>query len=380
MPDAGCQPSLSAKRPEVEFIDFAALDGLVPPPREFVIEPWLPRGHVTLLGGVGGVGKTLLAQQAATAAAVQLEWLGKVPKPGASIGLFCEDDTNELWRRQVDICAALDVPLSRVARRIRFEGRAGKANTLTWNLDGVGVQDSPVLVALREYLNDLELSQSINLVVLDNAAQMFPSGDGGESDRGRVTAFLNHLTGLAIEFNCAVLLLVHPAKAEGSEYSGSTAWENAVRSRLFLFRESPDDPNSRVILSRSKANYASRGDQTAFVWERGAFSRTDGRRSALDEARADSRVQLARGAVLDALAWFATRRLGSSHKRQASNFLPRLMKQHGRGRDFSVAEIAEALNTLIADQGVEVDAFLWRDGNRNSVKGIRVTETQADGV
>ena len=128
-------------------------------------------------------------------------------------------------------------------------------------------------------------------------------------------------------------------------------------------------------MSRRKANFAARGDDTAFIWQDGAFIRADGRLSPADQEQAECRLQLARIAVLDAIAWLEHRKMGASHKRQAGNYLPRLMGNHGLRGDFSLAESAEALNTLIGDQSVEVDALLWRDASRNYVKGIRVAIT-----
>lgn len=362
-------------RLDFEFVDFHALAGKTPPPREWVIEPWLPRKTVTLLAGGGGVGKSLLAQQLCTSIAGNIDWLGQ-SKRGAVIGLFCEDDHDELWRRQADICRSMDADMDGLSRWLKLDGRAGRFNTLTYFGDHGVIEDSPLLISLRTMLEDYEL-EGLQLLVLDNVAQMFNGGsDGAESDRGKVTAFVNHLTGLAINHNMAVLLLAHPAKAEGSEFSGSTAWENAVRSRLFLRRES-DDPNSRVILSRRKANYASRGGDVPFVWVEGAFRRTDGKKSMTDMLQELSRKDQVEDAVLAALDWLMDRNLAASHKKQAGNYLPREMKKRGLDGGFSSAEIAEAMDTLIGEKRIEADAQLWEDKHRNKTRGLKpATDTQ----
>ena len=364
-----------SRRELVTFLDLADLARREPPPREWVVDQWFPRGHTTVLAGLGGTGKTTLIQGIATTLAAHIPWLGEVPKSGAVVGFFCEDSQDDVWRRQADICRAMGIDMAEVAPRLFLEGRAGQPNLLMRHPAQGEVQDADLLVEIRSKLNDIELDGRINMIIFDNAAQMFDGGVGGESDRSKVTAFLNRLNGLAIEYNCAVVLLVHPAKAEGSEFSGSTAWENAVRSRLMLVRETAVDPKSRVILSRRKANFAARGDETAFIWQDGAFIRADGRLSPADQEQAERRLQLARFAVLDAIAWLEHRKMGASHKRQAGNYLPRLMGNHGLRDDFSLAETAAALNTLIGDQTVEVDALLWRDASRNYVKGIRVAKS-----
>ena len=46
------------------------LEGREPPAREWIIPYWIPAGHVTLLAGRGGIGKTLIAQHIGSAATV----------------------------------------------------------------------------------------------------------------------------------------------------------------------------------------------------------------------------------------------------------------------------------------------------------------------
>src|SRR3546814_7478291 len=77
------------------------------------------------------------------------------------------------------------------------------------------------------------------------------------------------LNNLASEIDGSVLFLGHPNKA-GQDFSGSTAWENQVRSRLFM--EVPKDeegnapdPDARVLVL-GKANYARNGERVNFRW------------------------------------------------------------------------------------------------------------------
>jgi hypothetical protein len=69
---------------------------------------------------------------------------------------------------------------------------------------------------------------------------------------------VNHVAALAKDVDCAVLLLGHPGKAEGSQYSGSTAWDGSVRSRLLL-KADPDD-STKLRFARPKANYTDKDD------------------------------------------------------------------------------------------------------------------------
>ena len=73
------------------------------PPRRWVVPDWIPWGYVTGLYGPGSTGKTLLAQQLMTAAAVNKPWVGLGVAPIRTLAVFCEDDDDELQRRQGDI-------------------------------------------------------------------------------------------------------------------------------------------------------------------------------------------------------------------------------------------------------------------------------------
>jgi RecA-family ATPase len=70
-----------------------------------VEQPWhvpglIPADTVTLLGGDGGTGKSLLAAQLAAATALGAPWIGfEEIFWGPSIYLSCEDDIDELHRR-----------------------------------------------------------------------------------------------------------------------------------------------------------------------------------------------------------------------------------------------------------------------------------------
>ena len=73
------------------------------------VEDWLPFGHVTISYGDGGVGKTLLAQQLMASCAIGAYGMGLTPRRYKVFGLFCEDDADEVHRRQDRINDALGI-------------------------------------------------------------------------------------------------------------------------------------------------------------------------------------------------------------------------------------------------------------------------------
>ena len=116
------------------------------------------------------------------------------------------------------------------------------------------------------------------MVILDTLADLF---GGNEVDRAQARQFVGMLRGLAMQFDCTVVLLAHPSlsgMASGSGQSGSTAWNNSVRSRLYLKRiteadgraEVEPDPDLRE-LTTMKANYGRSGGNIEIRWVDGRF-------------------------------------------------------------------------------------------------------------
>jgi RecA-family ATPase len=88
-----------------------------------------------------------------------------------------------------------------------------------------------------------------------------------------VTRFCNLLNRLADETGAAIVLIGHPNKS-GDNYSGSTAWLNAVRSQITIDSERNAegtvlDPGARVL--RVRTNYARNGEALRFRWHRWAY-------------------------------------------------------------------------------------------------------------
>lgn len=112
------------------------------------------------------------------------------------------------------------------------------------------------------------------LIVIDTLADVYPAN---ENDRAKVRQFIGILRGLALRQKCAVMLLGHPSLSglsSGSGMSGSTAWNNSVRSRLYLERvkdgDYEADPDKRQ-LSTKKANYGRIGEEIGLTWRSGMF-------------------------------------------------------------------------------------------------------------
>lgn len=312
-----------------------------PPEREWIVPDWLPKGVVSSLSGDGGMGKTLIAQQLLYAAGVGGKWLGlDVPKM-AGLGVFCEDDQDELHRRHVDIKTDLGYAVGNPFDHTWVWPRVGSDNLLvTFDRENRPLM-SPFFADIMAHV----MAKRIELLILDTVADLF---GGNEIIRAQVNYFIKSACGSFIAkgkeagFTLSVLLLSHPSQAgrnSGSGESGSTAWNNAVRARLYLTRPEDGLPEQR-ILTRKKSNYSASGDDVKLdlIWQEGVLKPVE-----TDEMRLA--IQSLEKQILDKVA--AAYEAGNPYKvkKGIKGFLDAEMVAIFRSR-FEMRVIATALGNL----------------------------------
>ena len=249
------------------LIDPAQWDGVPAPERQWVVPDWLPVGHAAYLTGAGGTGKSLLGQVLCTCLATGRDFMGIDVAPRKVLYLTCEDDRDELHRRQAAICAGLEVSMAELSGKLFLSSCFGEIDNAAVAFDRDGTMTATdAWIRLCRVIDDNE----IDVVVLDNVAHLFA---GNEIIRAQVTAFVSLLGRLAQRIGGSVLLIGHPNK-NGDEYSGSTAWENAFRARLYLKAhmegDKIGDPFKRELV-RAKSNYAAKGANLTLRWHDGTF-------------------------------------------------------------------------------------------------------------
>ena len=250
----------------------ANLYGVEVPERRWHVPGLIPAANVTLLAGDGGTGKSLLAQQLADATVTGGTWLGRPVQQGAVEFLSAEDSLDELHRRQADIVrhagGAFD---DRV--ELHLTSLADHDAILAAPADGRG--GALVETALyREVDSILDMSWPV-LLIVDTLADTF---GGDEIKRAHARQFIGLLRGLALRHDTTILVLYHFSVAgmnSGTGTSGSTAWSNSVRSRLYFDRMRDSDgsePDSDVrVLRTMKANYGRTGETIQVRWRDGVF-------------------------------------------------------------------------------------------------------------
>jgi hypothetical protein len=254
-------------------IDVGDLTG-EPRPREWIVPDWIPKGVVSSLSGDGGMGKTLLAQQLLYAAGLGEKWLGIDVPPTRGLGVFCEDDEDELHRRHNSIKAALGHPVGNPFTDTWVWPRVGYDNLLVT----FDKENKPLISPFFGQIMKHVMEKEIGLLILDTIADLF---GGNEIIRAQVNYFIKAVCGSLIKqakeagFSLTVILLSHPSQAgrnSGTGESGSTAWNNAVRARLYLTRPEDGLPEQR-ILTRKKSNYSASGDDVKLdlIWSDGVL-------------------------------------------------------------------------------------------------------------
>jgi AAA domain len=344
-------------------LNWQELEGREPPEREWIVPHWIPAGHTTLLAGRGGIGKTLLAQHIGTALAVKHEFMEPVEQRRVLMWAG-EDDESELWRRQIRISSHMRQPLSALSERFYLHSYAGADITLAAPVFGQ-LQPTPLMGELRTQVQDYRAE----LVIVDNAARVY---GGNENDRHSATTFLAWLQGACAP--AAILLLSHPAKAEGSEYSGSTAWEGAVRARLYLSDRQPDAKDddedapaddSVRYLSRRKANYSALDIRR--------FNLVDGVLIAdtiePERARVNVSGEFAKDIVRRAITKLADKKLYGSLSTASPEYLPKMAKQYDLLDRMSPKQFANAMRMMILAGEIN-KAEIGKYSNRNPKFGL----------
>lgn len=358
----GLAPNEAYRPPKLDAMVADEWQGKQIPERQWIIQQWIPRRAVTMLGGAGGEGKSLLAQMLLTSAAVKSSWLGLDVAPAKALGIFCEDDIDELQRRQADINRIMGIDFADLGNLHLFSA-VGEDNSLvnytTTETGGRGLlEPTDFYRSIRTYVNE----HGIQLVVLDSLHDLFP---GNENSRPEVRRFVQFLIAMALDIDGAVILTAHPSLSglnSGSGLSGSTAWNNAVRSRLYLSRPDAGDGAEPVdderILARLKANYARANDRIRIQWQDGAFVPADGDQGgfvgSLDRAAQQRRCQ---EVFLALLARFTRDGRPVSDKNRASNYAPKMFAKCSDREGFTKRDFETAMEALFQSGKIGIENY-----------------------
>ncbi len=221
--------------PRLRLCDLSDLRSADLAPPEFVVDPLIPRGYLTLFGGHGGSGKTTLGLVIAAHVACGRSWAGFPVASGRVLFLSYEDNESLTKWRLKNIAHQYVLNPETIAQNMVVYD-ATEAAPIELEVSDKGVRRT-VLTTDGERVLELIQEGKFELVIIDNASDAF---DGDENNRRQVRGFVRRLANAVRPHNGAVVLMAHIDKsaarygAAGNSYSGSTGWHNSARSRLAL--------------------------------------------------------------------------------------------------------------------------------------------------
>ncbi|WP_158266700.1 AAA family ATPase [Alsobacter soli] len=251
------QQNLDAVLPVAEERDHVVLAGPAYTPGDLILvslsevkeeaiewfwEGRIPIGHVTVISGDPGLGKSQLTAMLAAAATAGVELPGGSDLPvGSAILLNCEDGVTDTIKPRI-AAAGADIRRVHVITGTAATGSAHRQVDLHQDIERLG--------------QALEQLGDVRLVVIDPISAY--GGPKGMNEGTSVRALMGRLQQLAAKHRVAVVLVTHLNKRGGrnaiSAVKGSGELIAAARSAL-LVAQDPDDEDRRLLLPQ-KTNLA----------------------------------------------------------------------------------------------------------------------------
>ena len=261
--------TLSALNPESKFSeDFGPKKGAVqistvpPPKRSYVFSNQVTLGTMCVLGGSGGVSKTMLTLQMAIASACGKN-LGHIQvSEGSSLLFLGEEDEAERDRRIGAICTHIGADHQLVEKRVKCFGAAGIDIRLTKKIDAnaqaTNLGDKIIQIA-KEHA--AQSGSPLKIIAFDHARLVL---GGDPNDAEDVTQLTRVLTHIARETGAAVFLLAHSPKSviskQGNEINsadiaGSSAFVDNSRTSFMMWTMRDDEAKNHHVSSTERSEY-----------------------------------------------------------------------------------------------------------------------------
>ncbi len=367
---------------QIQWTDAATQpDDYEPPAMGWVVLNVIPRNEVSFVYGQGGTGKTLLFMQLAICLATGRPWLGQETAQKLRAGAFwCEDKPDEIARRHRGIMRAMNLQFQDLGGRYIYASRRGHDNTLAVFDRQTGEMK---LTAFFWEVRRSIIENRLDVLILDTLMDIY---GGNEIDRAQVNAFCKRcLTRLEQETGCTIVVLAHPSRAgiaSGDNSSGSTHWENAVRSRsAFAFVGKPGDaahnPNLREF-SVKKLNQGPRSTKLLVEYRVGAFWLVAGKVTAQGVTPGAGLATPSLGDALEsaiAQAVVAAGPVAMSLSRQGA-YAPKVLRQTGAEAigAFGADDIEAGIRRMLAKGALREDTVGVRAGRKPVVGFVLVPE------
>ncbi len=237
-----------------------------PPPENWMLDKWLPQGELTILSGMGGLGKSHIALQLACALACGCpdQYLNNQyrhpeehkPIPAKSMIATWEDAHNTIQNRIHRIAKITNwMDLEKVAENVIFrdmkpQGHIWIPTSKSGHIANRGHMGNPG----HDLLHDCE-EEKIGFLVLDSIVAIF----GQDSNSApHVRQFLNYISAWCNDTGITALMIGHPSKADQRGVLGSVDWTNGVRAVWDLIVKDKDKPDEKDIEKMENPHYVLR--------------------------------------------------------------------------------------------------------------------------
>jgi len=233
-----------------------------PPKRAYVFSNQVTLGTMCVLGGSGGVSKTMLTLQIAIASACGKN-LGHIQVcEGSSLLFLGEEDEAERDRRIGAICTHIGADHQLVEKRVKCFGAAGIDIRLTKKIDAnaqaTNLGDKVIQIA-KEHA--AQSGSPLRIIAFDHARLVL---GGDPNDAEDVTQLTRVLTHIARETCAAVFLLAHSPKSviskQGNEINsadiaGSSAFVDNSRASFMMWTMRDDEAKNHHVSSTERSEY-----------------------------------------------------------------------------------------------------------------------------
>ncbi len=203
---------------------------------EFLVDGWLPRGSVTVMGATGGTGKSSLAHRLAIMTSI--DW---------------RDDENPKWigmpinkefARGVVIYFSGEDSAAIVNARASMVDPEGRSSRLMLQRNDFGLRPDGKRAGIGDFLEKLRRLPDVSLVVIDPARKYL---EGDEEDSEVVSNFFEAIEDFAIEKKCGMVVVHHLIKNAHPKDTrdiydmlrGSQVFIDRPRAVIGMMREGP---------------------------------------------------------------------------------------------------------------------------------------------
>ncbi len=324
------------------------------PEMEWIVDGIIPSGSVVMLSGDGGTGKSLLTLQLSVCLALGRQFIACPTVQCKVFAVYCEDEPDEIQRRLSDVVKHHGSNFSEI-EDFSFICRVGE-NTefLQRNQYGKAVGPSQFYLDVRRAAK----ASGARLVILDGLHDLF---DGNENSRPEARQFINMLRRIALDISGAVLLCAHPSVAgmsSGTGSAGSTAWNNAVRSRVYFTRVKDSDGKEEDVdarvLKTMKSNYSKIGGEIKLRYQDGVFVIDSPESGTVANIQKQKQEREAEDAFLHCLFTVTKQGRSVSDARNSARFAPKVFSVMKESRGVGQKALSAAMDRLFSTSRIQI--------------------------